>query len=289
MQIKTAIIILNYFGVDDTSACVQSCRENYPGSTVYLVDNSADVSERKKVEDIFRYAADVKLIFPPENLGFGAGVNLALREAVGDGFARFLVLNNDAILLEDAGAIFKKAFVEHPGSLIAPAIIWGDDICRGNYYHKYLGLITDKPLWESKSFLFYLSGCALAFDKTALDKIGYFDESFFMYGEDVEFTNRACERDVPVILLGDALVKHQGSKSAKVASFFYEYHLTRSHFLLSFRLCDSLPYSVIALLGKSIVMGARAVLRTVRYRNFSPLATLFLGPFPLRVRPRRVT
>lgn len=285
IKLNTAVIILNYFGADDTFECVQSVRANAPGCTFYLVDNSADQAEQQRVGDLFRDSADLKLLFPPENLGFAAGVNLALRAAVNEGFTRFLLLNNDATLLADSGLVLERAFQAHPASLIAPTILWGNDLCQGNYYHRYLGLITTKPLWQSRNFLFYLTGCAIAFDKSALDKTGYLDESFFMYGEDVAFSYQAHKNMVPVILLAERLVSHHGSKSAKRASFFYEYHLNRSHLLLTFRLVDCFSCAILALPGKTFMMGLRAVYRTIKYLTPAPLLAFLAAPFALPVRP----
>ena len=84
MQTIIVAIIFNYFGANDTLACVSSVRANAPGNVFYLVDDSADASERIKVESIFKDSSDVKILFPPEYLGFTSVDNLAHREVVSD-------------------------------------------------------------------------------------------------------------------------------------------------------------------------------------------------------------
>jgi GT2 family glycosyltransferase len=283
---RVAVLILNYFGHEDCLACVKSV-QGALNAQAFLVDNSADKREKAVIEKIFGDSLDVHMLFPRKNLGFAAGVNLAVHEAVSCGFDRFLILNNDAILLKRAGRVLNKAYKEHPGSLIAPAIRWGRRICRGNYYHKYLGFITEERFGERTGWLFYLTGCVLAFDRALLDKVGYFDESFFMYGEDVEYSFRAMEKGVPLILLEDELVLHKGSASAQMASFFYEYHVARSHYLLVFRILDNPLKQTLSLIGKSIALTARACIRCLRYHKLNPLIALLLAPIPLQIRPQR--
>jgi N-acetylglucosaminyl-diphospho-decaprenol L-rhamnosyltransferase len=285
MKDPIGVIILNFFRHEDSYVCIESVL-NALHATVYLVDNSADKFEKEAIENKFRNKNDIKLIFPKENLGFGAGVNLALKHAIDDGFHRFLLLNNDAVLIEGAGQVLDRVFDQYPGSLIAPGIKWGEDICFNNYYHKYLGLISKKTPNQKKGWLAYFTGCALAFDINTVDTLGYFDESFFMYGEDVEISHRAKKKGIPMVLLKEILVNHEGSQSTKMASLFYEYHTARAHYLLSFYFFNHPVKTLLSLLGKSITLTARACIRSLRYHNFNPLIALFLAPIPLRIRPR---
>ncbi len=285
MQNRIGVIILNFLRHKDSYTCIESVR-NSLHATVFLVDNSADEMEKEIIENMFRDNNNIKLLFPEENLGFAAGVNLALKHAIDSGFNRFLLLNNDAVLLKGSGQVLDKAFNKYPGSLIAPTIKWGKDVCYKSYYHKYFGLIYKKQPAQKKGWLTYFTGCALAFDLTTIDTLGFFNESFFMYGEDVEISHRAQTKGIPMFLLKEVLVYHKGSLSAQMASFFYEYHIARSHYLLSFYLFNHPVKTLLSLLGKSITLTARACTRSLRYHNLNPLAALLLAPIPLRIRLR---
>jgi len=285
MQLHLAVIILNYFGFEYSVSCIESVKQSLK-STVFLVDNSANQSEKKNLENTFNNETDIKLIFPSENLGFAAGVNLALREAVAAGYQNFLLLNNDAVLLNDAGDLLAKSFKDHPGSLIAPSIICGENSNTGNYYQKYLGLISSTPYLNGLGSLYYFSGCTLGFDKNVLDKIGYLDETFFFYGEDIEFCYRAQKNNIPLILMEDSLVLHKGSKSAKITSFFYEFHMIRSHFLLCFKIVNNPVSIIISFVSKFLSLSLRALIRSIRHKSFIPIITLLTGAFPLKIRPQ---
>ena len=286
MQTKYAIIILNYYGFHDTCVCIESIRKTIPAH-IFLVDNSANLEERQKLEKEFGNSSDVNLLFPKINLGFAAGVNLGLKRAIEEGYNRFLLLNNDAVLLPSSGDILNNAIAENPGSLIAPTIIWGNYINTGNYYNKYLGLISSKPYFNGLGSIYYFTGCALAFDKKFLDAVGFFDESFFFFGEDVEFSHRAQKKMAKLILLPETLVKHEGSKSSKIASFFHEYYLNHTSFMLTSRTIKNPLKLLLAYIGKFFLLGIRAVLRSFRYRSLIPLWAFLIGPLSLQVRPQK--
>ena len=285
MARETAVIILNYFGCEDCRACVASVKRHIEHAAVYIIDNSADTDEKNRLQALFSSEPHVHLIFSEKNLGFAAGVNLGLKQALAAGLSRFLVLNNDAVVLENCGSILDAAYGEHGGSLIAPSINWGGSICGGNYYHRYGGLIIRKKPKISAGWLFYLTGCALAFDRLFLDRAGFFSESFFMYGEDVELSVRACARGIPLVCLPQILINHEGSKSARMASLFYEYHIARAHYLLTFCTLQKKGHQLVSLGGKLLFLLLRACVRCLRFKTLAPLAALCLAPLKLNIRP----
>ena len=286
MENKIAVIILNYFGSEATVKCIDSVNRTLK-PTIFLVDNSADHGERRKLAMHFRNHEYIQMLFPSENIGFAAGVNRGLREAIKKGFKRFFLLNNDTILLDGLKNKLEDSFGKWPGALIAPTIKWGDSPNKGYYYHKYFGLIVKERFFKSTSWLYYLSGCALAFDIEFLDKIGYFSENFFMYGEDIELSYRAQSKNVPIVVMSEELVIHEGSHSSKMASYFYEYHIIRSHYLLCFFLFRDPFNQMVAVLVKTFTMFLRTCIRSIRYKTLSPLKALLLAPLAVKVRPHR--
>ena len=286
MKQLTAVIILNFNNHQESIHCVQSVLSSSLKAHILLVDNFSTHSERANVTKKFSNMPRVYLLLPKENLGFAAGVNFALRHAVSEGYTNFLLLNNDAILVDGAGDYLSQAFQKNPGCLIAPTIVWDKKIFQGSYYHKLFGFICNKPLLTPHAYTYYLTGCALAFDKSVLARIGFFNESFFMYGEDVDFSIRAHKNKIPLILLQEQLVVHTGNHSSRKSSIFYEYHVTRSHFLLSLQIADSTLQKLASLLCKTIIMSLRAVYRTFKYRRLSPLLAFLAAPFQIKIRPK---
>ena len=281
-----AVIILNYFDFETTVKCIDSVQRTLKPA-IFLIDNSADPSERDRFLMRFSNYDHIFMFFPSENLGFAAGVNRGLKEAIKRDFNQFFLLNNDTILLDGLKNKLEATFRKCPGALISPTIKWGKSPNKGYYYHKYFGLIVKERFFKSTSWLYYLSGCALAFDIEFLDKIGYFSENFFMYGEDIELSYRAQSKNVPIVVMSEELVIHEGSHSSKMASYFYEYHIIRSHYLLCFFLFRDPFNQIVAVLVKTFTMFLRTFIRSIRYKTLSPLKALLLAPLAVKVRPHR--
>jgi len=279
-----AIIILNYFNAKLTKACCESIRQEIDAN-FFIVENSADSIERNKlINAIAPFQEQTTILFPDRNLGFAAGVNLGLREAIKRGNNQFLIINNDARLKAGSGQALKKAFYQYKGCLISPKIYWDHKTIGIRYYHKYTGVMFDdvatvlSKYFLKLGFLPYLTGCALAFDKTLITKTGFFDEDFFMYGEDVEFSQRARAKGCELKLLDEVFVEHDGSISAKKrGSFFYEFLINRSHLLLTKKLAPTFLVKNFSYIGKFCYLFIRSLYRTIRFKNFIPIKAFVLS------------
>ncbi len=283
---KLAFIILNYFGVDHTKKCIDSILPNND-IYIFIVDNSNSQTEREKLNQLYSTNSAISLMFPNCNIGFAKGVNLALRQAVDKGYEKFVVLNNDAVLIEGAVKKFKNAINLQPETLISPLIQWNDKIVSDVFYHKYLALLSYSKQQEKLFWMRYLTGCCLLFDSKLITNKNLFDESFFMYGEDIALSNYVIKSGHKIDVLDEKLVIHAGSLSAKKTSLFYEYHVNRGHVLLVRSLANNLAEKVIMHLLRFLVLTTKGIYRSIKYRTTSPLLASLLIWFPLKIYPKR--
>jgi len=286
MTIKFSAIVLNYFGHKDTNICIESLLKELD-ATVFLVDNSANKEEKDILLGTYLDNPDVKLYFPEENLGFSKGVNFALEESTRDGHDHFIILNSDAYLMPGSGETITEYMKARPGTIFSPLINWGSGIVGEKYYHRYLSLLSDVKPESSGAWLDYITGCALIFDLTTLERIGRLDERFFMYGEDIEFSHRADNKGINRVVLNDVLIMHEGSASAMKASFFYEYHINRGHILLVSALSDNFVQAFAMYAARFFILVAKGSWRSVKYKSLYPLIACIAAWLPLKVRPAR--
>lgn len=195
---KISIIVLQYNQSDRTLACLESLKPL--GADVIVVDNASDVQHLKNVEYWIESnkAKTYHLIPNTSNLGYSGGNNIGIKYALEHGADQILILNNDVILHE---------------------MISGDADIIG--------------LEQGNVFGFeYLSGAGLLVKREVFEKIGLFDERYFLYYEDVEFCLRA--RNAGFTLSGStAQFKHAVSSTTRTlgkADLLY-YH-TRNALLL---------------------------------------------------------
>ena len=176
---------------------------------LYLIDNSPTNAIEKEV-DVYKNNYSVEYIFNNANVGFGAGHNIAIRRAKGK--SKYHVALNPDVYFD--GDIIEKLFQyaesdEKIGQLL-PKILYPE----GNI--QYVAKLLPSPidlllrrftpqfLYKKRQYNFelqmssytcpfeapYLSGCFMFLRMEALEKVGLFDERFFMYPEDIDLTRR---------------------------------------------------------------------------------------------------
>ncbi|WP_151635790.1 glycosyltransferase family 2 protein [Noviherbaspirillum aerium] len=206
MQISCAIV--SYHNPPEQIAEVLRSIASTPmESAIYLIDNSADDA---LAEVARRFGA--RYIHRPDNPGFGAAHNLAMREALEQGARYHVVLNPDISFgPEVLPALLAYMEAHQDIGLVMPDIRYPD----GSRQHLCKLLPTPADLWvrrflpglyESSGRLDTyemrrsgydrimdvpaLSGCFMFLRSSVLKQVGGFDERFFMYLEDVDLSRR---------------------------------------------------------------------------------------------------
>lgn len=173
---------------------------------IYVVDNS----RQKYLEDFCKVMQDVEYI-PSENVGYGAAHNIAIRKAIANGSRYHLVLNSDVYF--DPMALDKLMdYMDENNdvAMVQPNIIYPDGrmqyTCRllptpanlifrrflpqkmtEGMNHRYQLKMFDH---QSELNVPYHQGSFLFFRISCFEKVGLFDERFFMYPEDIDITRR---------------------------------------------------------------------------------------------------
>jgi len=282
-------IVLDYYGAEKTKKCLISLI-GQGLKTVYILDNS-DKSEaaatlRQAVNEVQVQGPDFELevISAGQNLGFGKGVNsvIAHDKQTPSPHDYYLLLNNDAVAGPGLVAkLLDKFMTDTSIALVAPRIVSNDPGREfGIWYHRYFGLLLSRPGWGR---FHYFTGCCLLFRKDLVAESGIFDESFFMYGEDVELGWRLTRQGKKMVCAEDVCVRHDLGASVDRKSFFYEYHMVRSHLRLSLKTRFHAVELPILLIAKYTTLSCRAALRCLRYGVLTPLAAFLLAWFPIGV------
>jgi GT2 family glycosyltransferase len=207
-----------------------------------------------------------------QNLGFAGGVNCALRSMLRLDYDAFIILNNDTVLPPDLIRNFLNGAQGRALDLASPVIyrypeqhmLWS----QGNYYNAWTGTLGTGSIPGS---IYYLPGCCLFVQRRVFERVGLFDEAFFMYGEDVEFCHRAARSGFRIGIVPEARMYHKTGAASVQNSFFYEFQINRGHLLLARKLFGSAPAQLSALCIKLPVLFLRACLRTVRFQNGNAL------------------
>ncbi len=236
-----SVVIVNYNVKHFLAQCLQSVVAAIQkiDAEVFVVDNSSADGSVNMVQEKFPW---VKLIANKENIGFSRANNQAIKQSTG----KFvLLLNPDTVVAEDT---FEKcvAFMEtheNAGGLGVHMIdgkgVFLPESKRGLptpavAFYKMFGLSFLFP--KSKTFGRYhlgylnenesceaeiLSGAFMMMRKTALDKAGLLDETFFMYGEDIDLSYRIEKAGFKNYYFSETSIIHYKGESTKKGSLNY--------------------------------------------------------------------
>ena len=200
-MLKLSIIILSFNTKSLTTACVNSIIKNYKNELagkeieIIVADNASLDGTMQALEKFDQ----IRVIKNKENYGFSKGNNLGSKDARGD---YILFLNSD-VEAKDNGFLKMIDFMdENPnvgilGAKLSNADMSSQQSC-GNFY-TFLNLIftlfgADSIMRKSPSKIKkvdWVSGGSFMIRKSLFNKLKGFDESFFMYIEDMELCFRA--------------------------------------------------------------------------------------------------
>ncbi|HTS20169.1 MAG TPA: glycosyltransferase family 2 protein [Casimicrobiaceae bacterium] len=238
------IIVLNWNGLADTLACLESLRRlRYEHHRVVVVDNG---STDGSVEALRGRAAEleIELIDAGRNLGYAGGNNVGIRRALDGGADFILVLNNDTVV--DPGLLDEllAAAERNPtAGCFGPWILYLSDPERiwfsGSAWDADAGAFTARGKGKLASELSadgvdtaYVCGAALFVRARVPREIGLFDERFFLVYEDSDWCFRARRAGWSCMMVPGARVWHRiGTSFGSEASPLRTYFSTRNKLL----------------------------------------------------------
>ncbi|MBN2614170.1 MAG: glycosyltransferase [Bacteroidales bacterium] len=238
---QLSVVIVNYNVSRFLEQCLLSVRKaaQKVETEIWVVDNN---SVDDSVDIVHQRFPEVKLIANKSNLGFAKANNQAIQQALGK---YILLLNPDTVVEEDT---FEKviAFMEnHPeaGGLGVKMVDGSGKFLpeskRGlprpsTAFYKIFGLAALFP--HSKRFSRYhmgfldenqihavdvLAGAFMLLRKSTLDKTGLLDETFFMYGEDVDLSYRITQAGYKNYYFPETRIIHYKGESTRKSSANY--------------------------------------------------------------------
>lgn len=210
--------------VDKTLACLETVFSlNYPEFQVILIDNGSTDDTVSKVKARF---PEVKITALSRNVGFAKGYNLGLCQCAVDDFEFLLLINNDTLLAPDVLLHLVEHMILHPDVGMATAKIYYAD--EPNRIWSVGGMINPINLEVIKKFddfldqgqlsevksLDFVPLCGVLIRCQLLTTVGFLDERFFVYYEDMDFSRRVRQADFKIDLVPDAKIWHAVSSSS---------------------------------------------------------------------------
>lgn len=232
---RLSIVIVNYNVRYYLEQCLLSVEKALAGmcAEVFVVDNHSTDDSLPYLRSKFPW---VRYIENQENLGFSRANNQALREARGE---YVLLLNPDTFIgertlrecvdfmdknpqagmcgvgmLKVDGSFAPESRRGIPTPFVAFCKMTGlgslfpKSRLFGRYYMQYLNKYSINPIE-------IVSGAFMFIRKEALDKVGLLDETFFMYGEDIDLSYRVLQAGYKNYYLPTQILHYKGESTKK--------------------------------------------------------------------------
>ena len=199
------IVIVSFKSGDILHRCIKSIDKKYP---IIIVENSQNTKLKEELEKKY---SNVECILPEKNLGFGAGNNLGIKNSK---TKYVLTLNPDTILYENTiSKLLEQASTIEDFALLGPKVVSETE-----------NLSNTESKIEAVN---YIKGFAIFFNKEKFINVGFFDENYFLYFEEIDLCKKVIKSNNKIYLINDALIKHIGGKSHE-DKYDFEMELSRN-------------------------------------------------------------
>ncbi|CAN5201877.1 N/A [soil metagenome] len=221
-----SLVILSYNKRDLTAECLKTIFQYIPekSAEVIVVDNA---SSDDSVEYIKKHFPKVKVIENTKNAGFAGGCNLGAKHAKGD---YILFLNNDAKLSNDPLPALIDVFDQHEKTAIVGGLLANHNGSPQRSYGSFYTILNVAYLLfagesgELKRFqgkeitsTDWVSGGFMLVKRDVFEKVKGFNESYFMYIEDMDLCYRIKKAGYSIYNTPFAKVEHLGQGSTNKA------------------------------------------------------------------------
>lgn len=218
---RLSVSIVNFNAGDyllDCLSSLESIKDEVDNLEIIIVDNA---STDNSIEVVRKKFPNITYILNESNLGFGKAHNIALKKAKNE---YLLILNPDSKILKGTLKHMLSFMEENPNVGAASALVEKEDGSMDLASHR--GFPTP---WAS--FLYYVLGNDSLYHlknrdlskthevdsivgaffltrKSILEKVGYFDEDYFMYGEDLDLCLRIKNAGYRVMYVPEVKILH---------------------------------------------------------------------------------
>ena len=221
---KLSIIVLSYNTRNVTKTCIQSIKKQYQHELdsgefeIIFVDNASTDGTIKEIQNL-SLEREFKIIQNAENVGFSKGCNIGAKNAKGE----YLFFLNSDTEVQDRGLLGMITYLnahEKTGVLGGKLrnVDGSSQPSAGKFYTLWniflilfggekLGLLRVSP--DEIREVDWVSGASLMIRRDFFEKLGGFDEHFFMYVEDMELCFRIKKSRSTVYFYADVEIIHR--------------------------------------------------------------------------------
>ena len=241
MSIELSIITVNYNGLDETCALIDTITFN-DTMEVIVVDNGSTVDEAAVISQ--RYP-QVRVIRSEKNLGFAGGNNLGLKAARGE---YLYLINNDTVFHDfQVQPLIERFRSSSKIGMVCPKIrfAWDDNPIQFAGYTPLTAMTlrnrsigygeADHGQYDVAHTTPYAHGAAMMVSRKAMEQVGLMPECYFLYYEELDWSLMFSRAGYEIWYEPACTIFHKESQSTGVNSPLKTYYITRNRLLFANR------------------------------------------------------
>ena len=244
-RLTSIIIVAADSGVTLRECMARALASNAPVELI-LVDNGSRDGVPQALARAYERDGHVRIVYNHANLGFGPAVNVGARQAGGEAL---LVLNPDCMLEPETLSRMLDVQRVHPDAGVIGAVVCDaegtpdpasrrrDPLLQRSLNEmtgrvkrdasRYEGVDISGPMPEAVIETENVSGALMLLPRAAFERLGGFDEGYFLHCEDLDLCRRARDAGYKVLLAGNVRVRHAKGGSSAHRPVFVSYHKHR--------------------------------------------------------------
>lgn len=239
-QPLVSIITVNYNQIQVTTELLESLRSiSFQDFEIILVDNGSKEDPTKFINENY---PEVNLIVSKDNLGFSGGNNLGIQASKGE---YLFFINNDAEITEGCIETLLQLFKSIPLlGIVSPRICYDPKLTNNQRIIQYAGATHVHPVTARNEILgeqeldtgqyiearetAYVHGAAMMTKREIIEKVGEMPDEFFLYYEELDWSEQIRNAGYKVYVEPKALVFHKESLAVGKKSTLKTYYHTRN-------------------------------------------------------------
>lgn len=239
---RVAVVILNFKVRELTLKCLESVlKSSFKNLLIIVIDNNSKDGLELELPKL----KAVHFIQTGTNLGYTGGNNVGIKYALKQGCDFIFVLNPDTTVEPQRISYLIKAFDNPSVGAVSPKIlfagtkkIWyaGGIFDKANVIGSHRGVDKqDQDQYNEAEETDYVTGAALFIRSDVLERVGLFDERYFLYYEDADLSFRIKRAGFKCWYEPRAILYHKNAQSTGLGSPLQDYYITRNRMLFAFK------------------------------------------------------
>lgn len=211
------VIVIHYNGEKWIRPCLQSLTNSIYPINVIVIDNKS--TNQEGVDIIKKEFNQFTFVQTDKNIGFGRANNIGIQKAIEQNADYVFCLNQDAWIEPDTiGKLVDIAIANPDFGIISPLHLNEQKTEFENGFYKYLiqnEEIVSNIYFQKIKHIYnveFVNAAAWFISSECLRKVGLFDEIFFMYGEDLNYTYRVHYHGFKIGITPFAVISHVREK-----------------------------------------------------------------------------